>query len=938
MAFSREPDGKSVPTPSISLSVGAQVQNPLTARLPGTESPCPSRTPMRFFDALPPRPKSRAELSRARTTQPLPRGWRVSKYGHILRPNEVDFFEEEDRQEDARKQRERNRQIRIAIAREQRALQRSTEDRARLLDERYPLLPQEGTEYWEAGLSEVEQQSRLARARERFFNVVVRHRCDPHLYEQNRHRYLPTERMLDPIHDQAEIEKLRRALLTQQLSSCAVDTVARSLNAMAPMSWVSGNKFVYIDRHRHEFEAASERDRPNVYRAIARGLLCLAGDAPFDFDFRNHDIDDGEPEPTQADLDRLTDTNGLSAAEASKRRNIIHKLGCDISQYYRRKDQQLNKPKRIDFARIARGTDGKTKIPISTRAYQYYSTLYYTERIKAKFEERFAGEIEAWEREKATTEAAGMPFTKNRPTDVGVRTTVTSECWAQETPEFRAMVEKMHAEELERQREAARKLIGCNLPSTPEDFQRLYDTAGYQLQPITDAVATVFKGVAAFMICAPMPEDGGNLGVVSIHSGMSRGIMQAKWPHGVCKDGFRRAEKEMLDFGEHVFSLEDKLAAAIPSTIPNALATSASASSHNQPEPAPTHSSNAAMNDSRDEPNTTPNETSISDKDSSIHVDETPPNEEDMGAFPDDEHDAAPRPSTPFINPLPLFLHNSSPLARSREGSINQSPCRDLPTAPPRTSSRPTFRAPSQPLPILDIPPSQPVSVLAQQRTARTSSAPSALGSTSTSTSTHEVWKITAGSTWSEHLRLFVEGSRRGQTWATAFGDVVHSYIKFEEVHGFPTKDAGSKIISSKTIRPSQYSLWTKIGRKYDRAMPVKNVDEYGQQWWRWLAAHLPESCRMRDSYLLDLSRVDPTDSTTWNGLDKACGKDGLLQLVLSLLWWGDAVNAPGVLDVTRRDNWEAACVELDGILRSMTISTVKTSKYVLFFPIRVSI
>ncbi|KAL1673314.1 hypothetical protein EV122DRAFT_294247 [Schizophyllum commune] len=945
------PNAGTSPAPSPSVLVRSQGRNPFTTRLHesgAAEPPRSSRKPMRFFRASSPPPKSRAELARARTTQPLPRGWRISKYGHVLRPNEVDFFEEEDRQEDARKQREQNRQIRLAEAREQRALQRSAEDRARILDERYPFLPQEGTEYWEAGLSQVEQQSRLARARERFFNIVVRHRCDPCLYEQNRHRYLPTERILDPIHDHTEIEKLRRH---------------RSLDAMAPASWVCGNKFVYIDRHRHEFEAASESDRPDIYRAVARGLMCLAGDAPFDFNFRTHDIDDGEPEPTQADHDRLTNTNGLSADECKRRRSIIYKLGSDISQYYRRKDQQLNKPTRIDFARIARGSAGKIKIGVSTRPYQYYSTLYYTERVKATFEERYAAELKAWEQEKAAAEANGTPFTKDCPTDVGVRTTVTSECWARETPEFRAMVEKMHAEELERQREAAKQLVGCNLPSTPEEFQKLYDTAGYQLQPITDAISTAFKGVVAVMICAPMPEDGGNLGVVSIHSGMSQGIMQAKWPYGVCKDGFRRAEQELLDFGEHVFTLEEKLAAAIPLTGPNASSSSTSASPQTQPEDAPAPSSNVNMNDSTNDNATTPPETEPSNDYHSTHADEMPLNDEDMEIPTHDEidedtemptgddihedtevpvhdehtgaseHDTLPRPSTPSPAAEPLFLFNSSPLAPSQEGQPLSASRDGSPSSasreeevPPHAPSHASFRASSQPPqpPTLDIPPSQPVPSLARQRTMRTSSAPSALGSSS-APSAHEAWKMPASSTWSEHLRLFVEGSRRGQTWAAAFGDVVHSYVKFEEVHGFPTKDAGFKIISNKTIRPSQYSLWTKMGRKYDRLMPVKDVDEYGQQWWRWLAAHLPVSCRMSNSYLLDLSRVDLTDSATWNGLDKACGKDGMLQLVLSLMWWGDAVYAPGGSDATRHDNWEAACVELDGILRHMTTSTVKT-------------
>ncbi|KAI5821663.1 hypothetical protein K523DRAFT_359094 [Schizophyllum commune Tattone D] len=259
--------------------------NPFMGRCSGTpSSQSTSNAPsqprcMRFFRATTPPPTRRRD-------QPLPPGWRRSSNGYILRPGEVDFFEEEAKEEEQRKALRERRLIRLARERERAARARSEPERQRLLNEHYPLIPYEGTQYWESGLSPTERQARLERWRQRYFHVAVRFRCDPRIYDRYRQYYLPTEGLLDPLNDRDELEKMRRDLFTSLprrsnfLSRPTHDTCV----AMPRKGWVVGHKREFIERHQDAFRKAPKK--AVVYRAVARGLLCRAGDDPFSFDLK----------------------------------------------------------------------------------------------------------------------------------------------------------------------------------------------------------------------------------------------------------------------------------------------------------------------------------------------------------------------------------------------------------------------------------------------------------------------------------------------------------------------------------------------------------------------------------------------------------------------------------------------------------------------------
>uniref|UniRef100_D8QJQ2 Expressed protein n=2 Tax=Schizophyllum commune (strain H4-8 / FGSC 9210) TaxID=578458 RepID=D8QJQ2_SCHCM len=148
------------------------------------------------------------------------------------------------------------------------------------------------------------------------------------------------------------------------------------------------------------------------------------------------------------------------------------------------------------------------------------------------------------------------------------------------------------------------------------------------------------------------------------------------------------------------------------------------------------------------------------------------------------------------------------------------------------------------------------------------------------------------------------------------------SYIDFEGAHKFPTKTTGRKVISDKGTRPAVYSAWTKIGRPYSNTMNIGAVDPYRATWWSWWSAHMPAVRRLPGGSLLDPARLVDVirSSDDWEGLDQVFGKDGMLQFLLTLLWWGDAVHGRG--NAKQRAEWEIACADFSGILDAIIVTT----------------
>ncbi|KAL1698293.1 hypothetical protein EV121DRAFT_218418, partial [Schizophyllum commune] len=943
--------------------------NPFAARVKhlkplGTYSK--PKGPHRFFYSSSPTSIS----SRWDGSRPLPPGWRLSKYGVRLRPGEVDYFEEEDKEEEARQRKEEERLVRLAQARERRARERDDGERRRILDENYPLLPAEGTQYWHAGLSDTERQSRLEKWRQRYFHVVVRFRCDPQLYDRYRHHYLPTEGLLDPVYDRAELDKLHRTCLSFLSILRPLTSTARSAlpHAMAPKSWVTGNKAIYIKNHQADFHATREKNRGDLYRRLARGMLALAGDRPFEWSYKTDDLVSAE-DPSSADVQRVMSTEGLDEEEVKRRKDFIAKIAGEISAYYRRKRDQANK-KAINLERIALAQAGKAKNPVAIRITQFYSRLFYHERIKPAFERRWVAACHAWRARKETAALMGRSFDEKAPSAVAVRNRVTNELWESESPQFKDKVIKRHAEERERQRDAARALLTNDVPTTPQEFNALYENAAFYLQPVANAIAVKFGAAVSILVCAPQPDDGGNIGLFSVHAGRTQGPLQAKWPRAD-PDNFRQVEKFMIEFGQKVFSKYSCyfLCASL---------TSISSTRRDNMDDfvgdednlsggeddlfgGEEHPGNEKDNDEREEDgeNGARMEKDRADIDidrADLDIDRADLDfaREDIdraqdtsraddataegGEAMDDIHGAGAQPDSRASEPAdeniaadalktpePLFLHGLSspppapPLLAGTVGASSsmQSGCStpQPPSAPSADSSTTRTRAP------------HPSASTTQNAHPTTMAQPSneQPDSTRDVADEHEAWALEVSSDWSDHVAKVVMACRRGQAWGSAFADAVLAYHSYEETRGF-RKDGGRKITNT-ALRPAVYQTWTKCARPYNRVMTLENIDAYRQQWWNWWTDLMPSVRRLPSGGLVPpfdiVKKVNGADQ--WEGLDEICGKDGMLQFLLTLLWWGDAIHSQTPRNEKHLADWVAACVDFAGTLSAIVATTTST-------------
>ena len=157
-----------------------------------------------------------------------------------------------------------------------------------------------------------------------------------------------------------------------------------------------------------------------------------------------------------------------------------------------------------------------------------YSRLYYTERVKATFDARYPEEVKSWEKRKNAAEAKGKKFTEKRPTVIATRNKITREFYKNEDAETKSIVEKMYQEELKGKK--ADGVLDFDEPQTPQQFQECVflplcfahmlipysalSSLGLFAQPFVDATALKTGGVVALLVCAPMPDDGGELGVL----------------------------------------------------------------------------------------------------------------------------------------------------------------------------------------------------------------------------------------------------------------------------------------------------------------------------------------------------------------------------------------------------------------------------------------
>ncbi|KAJ7851619.1 hypothetical protein B0H14DRAFT_2178310, partial [Mycena olivaceomarginata] len=152
-----------------------------------------------------------------------------------------------------------------------------------------------------------------------------------------------------------------------------------------------------------------------------------------------------------------------------------------------------------------------------------------------------------------------------------------------------------------------------------------------------------------------------------------------------------------------------------------------------------------------------------------------------------------------------------------------------------------------------------------------------------------------------------------GPQWATC----VRKFFDFEGAWGF-VKGSCSM---SRGVRPQQVSGWLSRGRKWTmppalggllgkRQATGQAAELWVSLWWTWWRSLQPEGRELLENG--ELSRPEEAD---WSRMAGMYGDNGLLQVMASLVWWGEVVPKREEED---REEWRAAVTDVTWVLEQL--------------------
>ncbi|KAJ7161947.1 hypothetical protein C8R43DRAFT_1123657 [Mycena crocata] len=167
---------------------------------------------------------------------------------------------------------------------------------------------------------------------------------------------------------------------------------------------------------------------------------------------------------------------------------------------------------------------------------------------------------------------------------------------------------------------------------------------------------------------------------------------------------------------------------------------------------------------------------------------------------------------------------------------------------------------------------------------------------------------------WSRELTAAHAAFERGRGWGIEWASCVERFYGFESRFGY--SDRGGQVTTS--IRPPALKWWIGRARQWNWLVTLgagggrKEASGYGEDWWKWWRMMQPAERKMVDGKLSIPQGCD------WGPLTKLHGKNGLLQVMASLLWWGDRV--AGVEDANPIDRlgWVSAVEDVGQVLQEM--------------------
>ncbi|KAH9852425.1 hypothetical protein C2E23DRAFT_730876 [Lenzites betulinus] len=151
---------------------------------------------------------------------------------------------------------------------------------------------------------------------------------------------------------------------------------------------------------------------------------------------------------------------------------------------------------------------------------------------------------------------------------------------------------------------------------------------------------------------------------------------------------------------------------------------------------------------------------------------------------------------------------------------------------------------------------------------------------------------------WLREAFDFMEGKRLGSQFMCA----MEWWTVLERAHKFETSAKGL----GTDHRPPEVHHWLRVLRRNLHKPPnISDEHRYSASWWQWWAGLQPD-WRHRD----EGGRPILGGSGDWEVLTRP-GRNGLLIVLLSLVWWHDAAEGT-------RSEWEAAVKDVSWVVACM--------------------
>ncbi|KAJ7767522.1 hypothetical protein DFH07DRAFT_736737, partial [Mycena maculata] len=139
----------------------------------------------------------------------------------------------------------------------------------------------------------------------------------------------------------------------------------------------------------------------------------------------------------------------------------------------------------------------------------------------------------------------------------------------------------------------------------------------------------------------------------------------------------------------------------------------------------------------------------------------------------------------------------------------------------------------------------------------------------------------------------------------------VARFFNFEAASGYTE---GRTLVSAKA-RPTAVKDWLARGRKWNTVMPLGVVGHkrepgtFVAQWWSWWREIQPS-----EREWLRPGVLSTPETADWSQLAKLRRRNGLLQVMATLLWWGDHV----ATDPNYMNEWTGAVTDVLWVLEEL--------------------